>query len=242
MPDIVGACGGLATHPDTWYRPGRGTRTAPGSRNMGEIIGLGCTHYPGLLQPDERLPGGFHHLLTAPNVPAHYKDRANWPAELLAELGNDDGRVIGAALWRAHGRRLPRRPQGARRVRPGPRADLGRRPVRELPRGHHPGVLPSRPRRAVRAETMAQRQRRQAQPLERIRRLDDEAARRARRCEASRPRADRARHRHGLCLQAAARRRAWRTPSPTRCCIWTGTATASPGRCCRSPSTATAAT
>ena len=58
---------------------------------MAEIIGLGCTHYPGLLQPDERLPGGFRHLLTAPNVPAQYKDRANWPAELLAELGNDDG-------------------------------------------------------------------------------------------------------------------------------------------------------
>ena len=59
---------------------------------MAEIIGLGCTHYPGLLQSDERLPGGFHHLLTAPNVPADYKDRANWPAELVAELGNDGGK------------------------------------------------------------------------------------------------------------------------------------------------------
>ena len=58
---------------------------------MGEIIGLGCTHYPGLTLPDERLPAGFHHLLTAPNMPAHYKDRANWPDELLAELGNDAG-------------------------------------------------------------------------------------------------------------------------------------------------------
>jgi Catalytic LigB subunit of aromatic ring-opening dioxygenase len=58
---------------------------------MAEIIGLGCTHYPGLLQPDDQLPGGFHHLLTAPNVPAQYKDRANWPSELLAELGNDAG-------------------------------------------------------------------------------------------------------------------------------------------------------
>ena len=69
---------------------------------MAEIIGLGCTHYPGLLQPDERLPGGFHHLLTAPNVPAHYKDRANWPAELLAELGNDDG----ASSARRYGARM----------------------------------------------------------------------------------------------------------------------------------------
>ena len=58
---------------------------------MGEILGLGCTHYPGLLLPDERMPGGFHHLLTAPNVPASAKDRANWPDALLAELGNDAG-------------------------------------------------------------------------------------------------------------------------------------------------------
>ena len=58
---------------------------------MGEILGLGCTHYPGLLLPDERMPGGFHHLLTAPNVPASAKDRANWPAALQAELGNDKG-------------------------------------------------------------------------------------------------------------------------------------------------------
>jgi hypothetical protein len=58
---------------------------------MGEILGLGCTHYPGLLLPDERLPGGFHHLLTAPNVPARQKDRANWPDALLTELGNDAG-------------------------------------------------------------------------------------------------------------------------------------------------------
>jgi hypothetical protein len=58
---------------------------------MGEVLGLGCTHYPGLLLPDERMPGGFHHLLTAPNVPASAKDRANWPDALLAELGNDAG-------------------------------------------------------------------------------------------------------------------------------------------------------
>jgi len=58
---------------------------------MGEIIGLGCTHYPGLTVTDERLPAGFHRLLTAPVVPADYKDRAHWPVELIAELGNDEG-------------------------------------------------------------------------------------------------------------------------------------------------------
>jgi len=33
---------------------------------MGEIFGVGCTHYPGLTVPDKRLPVGFHRLLTAP--------------------------------------------------------------------------------------------------------------------------------------------------------------------------------
>src|SRR5436305_10411756 len=62
-------------------------------RHMGEILGLGCTHYPGLLGADDKLPGLFHHLLTAPNVPEHYKQPKNWPAELLAELGNDAGQA-----------------------------------------------------------------------------------------------------------------------------------------------------
>ena len=69
---------------------------------MGEILGLGCTHYPGLLLPDERLPNGFHHLLTAPNVPERAKDRANWPDPLLAELGNDRG----VAAGRRYGARM----------------------------------------------------------------------------------------------------------------------------------------
>ncbi|MGH7098702.1 MAG: hypothetical protein ACREE4_13690 [Stellaceae bacterium] len=77
---------------------------------MAEILGLGCTHYPGLLGPDEKLPGLFHHLLTAPNVPAPYKERANWPQELLAELGNDEGQ----AAARRYGARMG---EGFRAVR-----------------------------------------------------------------------------------------------------------------------------
>src|ERR1700730_16955849 len=37
----------------------RGTEVPPARRRstkMGEIIGLGCTHYPGVTVPDERLP------------------------------------------------------------------------------------------------------------------------------------------------------------------------------------------
>src|SRR5690349_8547562 len=62
---------------------------------MAEILGLGCTHWPTLCLPDERLTDVFQRVLNAPNVDPKVKDPANWPAELLAELGNDNG--LGAA-------------------------------------------------------------------------------------------------------------------------------------------------
>jgi len=58
---------------------------------MAEILGLGCTHWPTLCLPNEGLTGVFKRVLGAPNVDPKVKDPANWPAELLAELGNDDG-------------------------------------------------------------------------------------------------------------------------------------------------------
>jgi Catalytic LigB subunit of aromatic ring-opening dioxygenase len=62
---------------------------------MAEILGLGCTHWPTLCLPNERLTDVFKRVLDAPNVDPAVKDPANWPSELLAELGNDDG--LGAA-------------------------------------------------------------------------------------------------------------------------------------------------
>ena len=58
---------------------------------MAEILGLGVTHWPTLCMPNEGLTGVFKTTLRAPNVEATRKDPANWPPELLAELGNDDG-------------------------------------------------------------------------------------------------------------------------------------------------------
>src|SRR5579864_5226906 len=62
---------------------------------MAEILGLGVTHWPTLCLPNEGLTGVFKRTLEAPNVDPARKDPANWPKELLAELGNDDG--LGAA-------------------------------------------------------------------------------------------------------------------------------------------------
>src|SRR5260370_13799191 len=66
-------------------------QTAGRNRKMAEILGLGVTHWPTLCLPNEGLTGVFKRTLTAPNVDPARKDSANWPAELIAELGNDDG-------------------------------------------------------------------------------------------------------------------------------------------------------
>ena len=58
---------------------------------MAEILGLGCTHWPTLCLPNERLTDVFNRVLDAPNVDPKDKDPANWPSALLAELGNDNG-------------------------------------------------------------------------------------------------------------------------------------------------------
>src|SRR5256886_3044383 len=66
-------------------------RASKGGTEMAEILGLGCTHWPTLCGKNETLTGVFKRVLDAPNVDPKVKDPANWPAELLAELGNDDG-------------------------------------------------------------------------------------------------------------------------------------------------------
>ncbi|MSQ69790.1 MAG: extradiol ring-cleavage dioxygenase [Betaproteobacteria bacterium] len=65
---------------------------------MAEILGIGTTHAPPLVGPDEQMVGFFLKLASAPNADHRYRDRANWPAKMLAEFGADEG--IAAA--RAH--------------------------------------------------------------------------------------------------------------------------------------------
>ena len=71
-----------------------------------------------------------------------YKDPANWPDELIAELGNDDG--LSAA--NRCGERFGNDFRAIRKILDDFNPDLvrgvGRRPVREFPRGHRPGLLP----------------------------------------------------------------------------------------------------
>ena len=122
---------------------------------MAEILGLGVTHWPTLCLPNEGLTSVFKRTLTAPNVEARYKDPANWPDELIAELGNDEG--LSAA--NRCGERFGNDFRAIRKIlddfNPDLVVDLGRRPVREFPRGHRPGLLPARLRRGFRPQALA---------------------------------------------------------------------------------------
>jgi len=59
---------------------------------MGEILGVGATHYPPGLVPDEYKPWPLARMLQHDKrIPAEMKDPANWPEEMRKEWGDDEG-------------------------------------------------------------------------------------------------------------------------------------------------------
>ena len=56
-----------------------------GSGTMGEILGIGVTHYPGLIQPDEQMAGLLNRTLNSEQVPEALKDPARWPEPMRKE-------------------------------------------------------------------------------------------------------------------------------------------------------------
>ena len=59
---------------------------------MGEILGIGATHYPPGLVPDEYKPWPLARMLGSdPRIPAHVQDPANWPEPMRLEWGEDEG-------------------------------------------------------------------------------------------------------------------------------------------------------
>jgi len=58
---------------------------------MGEILGLGMTHYPGLTGTDEGLSSIWQTIINAPRIDPKWKDQQNWPEGMLEEVGNDMG-------------------------------------------------------------------------------------------------------------------------------------------------------
>ena len=66
---------------------------------MGEILGLGLTHYPPLIGTDENMAGILRTVLKDPGLPERYRDPATWPPAMRREYG-DDGGTASAALHR----------------------------------------------------------------------------------------------------------------------------------------------
>ena len=72
---------------------------------MAEILGVGCTHRPLMLRPNEDWTFMMRAALDDPAMPEEMKNPANWPASLREELGNDWGAASAARareVYRAH--------------------------------------------------------------------------------------------------------------------------------------------
>lgn len=69
---------------------------------MAEVLGVGVTHHPGFLGPDENIAGLLRYTLTTDKVPAHLKSIANWPEGMRREWADDNG----LAAARVHRRRI----------------------------------------------------------------------------------------------------------------------------------------
>lgn len=66
---------------------------------MGEVLGLGVSHYPPLSGNDADMANILRRRLDDPDVPAELKDPAGWPALMREEWGDDEG-VAGATRHR----------------------------------------------------------------------------------------------------------------------------------------------
>jgi hypothetical protein len=58
---------------------------------MGEILGLGVTHFPPLSGPDENLGRILKRALEDPAIPELYRHPEGWPAPMQQEYGTDAG-------------------------------------------------------------------------------------------------------------------------------------------------------
>ncbi|MYC30861.1 MAG: extradiol ring-cleavage dioxygenase [Chloroflexi bacterium] len=58
---------------------------------MAEILGLGLTHSPSLIKPDEEKDFSIHRSMRNPNLPPELKIPTNWPEPMRIEYGEDEG-------------------------------------------------------------------------------------------------------------------------------------------------------
>ena len=64
---------------------------------MGEILGLGMTHYPPLTGHDRDMANILRTVLRDPGLPERYRDPASWPEPMRREYAEDGGTAAAAA-------------------------------------------------------------------------------------------------------------------------------------------------
>ena len=64
---------------------------------MGDILGLGLTHYPPLTGHDRDMANILRTVLRDPGLPPEYRDPAHWPEPMRREYGDDGGTASAAA-------------------------------------------------------------------------------------------------------------------------------------------------
>jgi len=69
---------------------------------MGEIMGVGVSHYPGPMVPDTHMAAFLFRTLQSARVPEAVKDPQSWPVPMQSEWGDDRGKKAAAE----HRRRL----------------------------------------------------------------------------------------------------------------------------------------
>ena len=67
---------------------------------MGEVLGLGLTHYPPLCSRDERMADILRFALADDSIPAEHRRPEAWPEAMRTEWGDDEG-LSAAAVHRA---------------------------------------------------------------------------------------------------------------------------------------------
>lgn len=63
---------------------------------MGELLGIGLTHYPPLAGQDANMAGILRRVLQDPGLPEQYREPSGWPAAMREEYGTDAGEASAA--------------------------------------------------------------------------------------------------------------------------------------------------
>ena len=111
---------------------------------MAEILGLGLTHGPFVLYPEETFSQFLRRNLKKDDLPAELRDPANWPGPMQDEWSNDEG-LTAAKEHRARLEHDPAAPNhiAAREVSRIPQQQIPPRRQHHVPPARHHRRLPA---------------------------------------------------------------------------------------------------